>query len=607
MKLFRLSPRLRFALIWPLLAAVGVAAPLLWFLITVPLEQGTATLLLDAVEILWPQASVAVDRQAAGTHEVIRNLAAASSIRITLIEETGKVIADSSLTWDEVRRMDDHGTRPEVRAAFAGGRGTAVRHSATTDLSYAYAAGSFTTHDGRAYVLRLARPLEQVRFLRRNLAGALLAAVATASVLLGPISWWLNRTLFRPLREIIDGADRLAAGELDSRVAVPEAQELATLAAGLNHLAGEVEAQLRLLGTERDHLREILASMSEGVLVIDGQCRVRLTNSVFRRIFDLGSDPDRSSTTELVGRPFLAELIASAHDGDEVRSAELDLSEPRRHLSLLASPLPEGRGTVVVVRDVTRELRLTEARRDLVANVSHELKTPLTAIRGYAETLEDGALDKPSTARRFTRSILEQCARLEALLGDLLTLSRLESRRQKAPAMATVNLADLARHAVEVLAPRARKAQVELAIRAVEDLPAIIGKRDQLERLLLNLIENAIKYNRPAGEVNVRLDAVGSEVVIEVRDTGIGIPEEALDRIFERFYRVDKGRSRDQGGTGLGLSIIKHVAQSHGGRVEVESRLGEGSVFRVRLPRVAPAGRGTHGDHPRPSPPQTGE
>ncbi len=590
MKIFRLYPRLRFVLVWPLLATVGVAVPLIWFLFTGPLERGSATLLLDTVEILWPQAAAALDLEDAATQEAIRNLAAASSIRVTLIAASGEVVAESSLAWEDARRMDNHGARPEVREALNTGRATSVRSSATTGLSYAYAAASFAARDGQTYVLRLARPLEQMRFLRRNLAGVIFLAVAIALILLGPISWWLNRTLFLPLRRIIDGADRLAAGQLDSRVAVPKAQELATLAAGLNHLAGEVEAQLHLLATERDRLQEILASMSEGVLVIDAEGRVRLANSVFRRIFDLEGDPGGRPAVELLEQPVLRELIAVALDGQDVEGAELDLDEPRLNLSLLASPLPAGHGAVIVVRDVTLELRLAEARRDLVANVSHELKTPLTAIRGYAETLEDGALEELPVARRFIRSILEQCARLEALLGDLLTLSRLDSRQQRQPRPEALDLARLTRRAVEVLAPRARKAEIELAVRAPEELP-VVGEHDELERLLLNLIENAIKYTRPGGEVSVSLEEQGPEAVIEVRDTGIGIPEDALDRVFERFYRVDKGRARDQGGTGLGLSIVKNVVRSHGGKVEVESRLGSGSLLRVLLPRDGLEGR----------------
>ena len=233
---------------------------------------------------------------------------------------------------------------------------------------------------------------------------------------------------------------------------------------------------------------------------------------------------------------------------------------------------------------MTESLRLAQIRKDFVANVSHELKTPLTAIRGYAETLEDGALAKPELALRFVRSILEQCERLSNLLRDLLTLSRLESH--PAPAREAVDLAKSARRALEILAPQARAREVGIALSTEDGLPVVLGDGGELERLLLNLIENAVKYNRPGGEVEVRLSAEGSEVLLEVQDTGIGIPADALDRIFERFYRVDKGRSRNQGGTGLGLSIVKHAARSHGGRVEVDSRLGKGSVFRVRLPSL---------------------
>jgi two-component system, OmpR family, phosphate regulon sensor histidine kinase PhoR len=233
-------------------------------------------------------------------------------------------------------------------------------------------------------------------------------------------------------------------------------------------------------------------------------------------------------------------------------------------------------------RDRLREI--LASRNELVANVSHELKTPLTAIRGSAETLEDGALAKPEVARRFTGRILEQCGRLEALLRDLLTLSRLESRPEP-PDREPLDLTGVARHAIEVLAPRAVERNVDLRL-ATAAAPRVAGHRGELERLFLNLIENAIKYNRPGGEVEIRLGSDGPHAVIEVVDDGIGVPDDALERIFERFYRVDKGRARRQGGTGLGLAIVKHVARHHGGSVEVESRLGEGSTFRVRLPAV---------------------
>ena len=255
-----------------------------------------------------------------------------------------------------------------------------------------------------------------------------------------------------------------------------------------------------------------------------------------------------------------------------------DRSELAATVSLLRTQLAEA----TAERD--RLSDILASRNELVANVSHELKTPLTAIRGSAETLEDGAMAKPEVARRFTGRILEQCERLEALLRDLLTLSRLESRPQP-PDREPLDLTGVARHAIEVLAPRAVERDVDLRL-ATAAAPRVAGHRGELERLFLNLIENAIKYNRPGGEVEVRLRSDGPEAVIEVVDDGIGVPDDSLERIFERFYRVDKGRARRQGGTGLGLAIVKHVARHHGGTVEVESRLGEGSTFRVRLPAV---------------------
>lgn len=303
-----------------------------------------------------------------------------------------------------------------------------------------------------------------------------------------------------------------------------------------------------------------------------------LNQKLFRPLDKITRGAHRLAVGDLASRLMEPEVGELAPLTRGLNRIAIELEE---QINLLASE--RERSKKIAESDLTKDQRMVQARRDLVANVSHELKTPLTAIRGYAETLEDGALDQPQVARRFTRSILKQCARLEALLGDLLTLSSMESRQQESVTEA-VNLAQLGRRAVEMLAPRADKGQIELALRTPDALPTIDGKQDELERLLLNLIENAIKYNRPGGRVDMHLQAEGSDLVIEVRDTGIGIPEEALERIFERFYRVDKGRARDQGGTGLGLSIIKHVAKNHGGTVEVESRLGEGSIFRVRLP-----------------------
>jgi two-component system phosphate regulon sensor histidine kinase PhoR len=346
---------------------------------------------------------------------------------------------------------------------------------------------------------------------------------------------------------------------------------------------------------ERDQLQQILASMSEGVLVVGPDGRALMINPAFYRLFDLAGDFTGRPVLEIIRHPGFARLIEATLRQGEPQSAQIELAAPERRTLLLASsPITLGAGAaggigdhlgaVVATRDTTDLTRVADMRRDFVANVSHELKTPLAAIRGYAETLRDGALDEPATARRFTERIVSQCRRLQELLEDLLTLSRLEG---VAPALERepVALGAVVHRAVELISAVAREKRVEIAVEIGEEpLPPVLGDPDGLERLVLNLLDNAIKYNRPDGHITIRLSRSDGEAVLEVTDSGIGIPPESIPRLFERFYRVDKGRAREEGGTGLGLAIVKHVAQTHGGQVEVESRAGQGSTFRVRLP-----------------------
>jgi two-component system phosphate regulon sensor histidine kinase PhoR len=421
--------------------------------------------------------------------------------------------------------------------------------------------------------------------LHPQLGVALLAATAVAAVTIGLGAVWLDRRLFRPLASLIAGARDLAAGRA-LRVAEPEIEELAVLSRALNLLAESAAAQFAAVRSERDHLQSILASMSEGVLVVGPDARALSANPAFCRLFDLAGAVTGRPLLEISRHPELGRVVQATLRKAEPQSGQIEVQVPeRRTLQLASAALAGGeRGAVVVARDTTDLTRVADMRRDFVANVSHELKTPLAAIRGYAETLRDGALEEQETARRFTDRLLWQCRRLQALLDDLLTLSKLESVAPPADReREAVDLAALGQRAVEMLSAAARERQLRLELKD-EGLPRLPGDADGLERLLVNLLDNAIKYNRPGGEVRLRLARQAGQAVIEVTDTGIGIPAEALPRIFERFYRVDKGRAREEGGTGLGLAIVKHLAQSHGGRVEVESRAGRGTTFRVFLP-----------------------
>ncbi len=340
------------------------------------------------------------------------------------------------------------------------------------------------------------------------------------------------------------------------------------------------------LPTAEAMLATLLAELDQGVLVLDHQGRVVHTSRSMGRL--LGTKTVASGE-RLVERLPVAGLAAAleqalAGPGPVAFEGQVDHGErPLLRFDLSAMP---GGGVLVLARDLSPLRRQEASRRDLVANVSHELRTPLTAIRGAAETLQAGAMDDREAGPRFLARILEQCARLQALLDDLLILARLEGTEPEATSR-PVELAALVEAAVETMRPTADERGVALTL-GLAPVPDFAGDGPALERLLLNLLDNAIKYNRPGGQVEVRLGSVPGGLVLAVADTGIGIPAADLERIFERFYRVDSGRSRREGGTGLGLAIAKHVVRRHGGTLEVESKLGEGSVFRVRLP-AAPA------------------
>ncbi|MFL6232905.1 MAG: ATP-binding protein [Thermoanaerobaculia bacterium] len=586
MRLLGLPPKLRLAPVWPALAAVVTATLLLWSLLPSLLQRTAAVQLFDMLDLLAPIARDRLADPRANLEGWAVQLGADSGIRITLIRRDGVVLADSSVEPERVREMQNHRGRPEVRSALASGRGMNVRKSATTGNTYVYVARTLSGPGGDVMILRLAEPLAQLDALKTRLAAAMGLAILAAGIAILFTSLWLDRRLFEPVSRLIAGAQDLARGRV-SRVAVPDEEELAALALALNRLAATSEQQLDAMSRERDNLQEILASMSEGVLVVDRDGRAQMINPAFYQLFDLVGDFTGRPALEIIRHPGFARLIEDTLRKRQPQSAQIVLPSSERRTLLLASAVLSGgeRGAVVAARDTTELTRVADMRRDFVANVSHELKTPLAAIRGYAETLRDGALDEPPTARRFTDRILSQCRRLQELLDDLLILSRLEGM-DAALDREPVDLEAVACRAVELLTPAAREKRVEIEIRE-EEMPALQGDAGSLERLLLNLIDNAIKYSRPDGRITVRLGRCGGDAVLEVSDTGIGIPAESIPRIFERFYRVDKGRAREEGGTGLGLAIVKHIAQAHGGQVDVESRVGRGSTFRVRLPLAA--------------------
>jgi two-component system phosphate regulon sensor histidine kinase PhoR len=589
---YSFAPRLRLAPLWPALAALALAAILASILLPRTLAEAATAQLAQETRLLT--AAVPHPATFAGPDLVLeqrlRQLVAGTDFRITVVALDGTVLADSDRRDDELAAMDNHRSRPEIAAALARGEGSAVRHSDTTGHDTLYAARLVRDDAGRSWILRLGQPLSTVSALNRHLRRILMLAVLAALALVALLSWWLTRALFRPLGELLAAADLMGRGDYSTPFRVPEQRELARLGNSLARIARHAGEQLRAVEAERDHLRATVAGMTEGVLVTDARGKVRLLNPAFCQIFGVPAKTVPADALDLAREPRLVDLVRQVlADGGE-RTLHLERLEPvRRTLALAGASLGAEEGAVIVVRDITESEQLNRMRRDFVANVSHELRTPLAAIQGYAETLSDGAVDERETALRFSQRIVEQCRRLGALLADLLTLSRLEGK-EPLETLEPVDLRTVAREAIELVAGLAAAKQVTVELETGAS-PVVPGDPEGLFRLFSNLLENAVKYNQPGGQVAVALatrEPAPATAVIEVRDTGIGIPGSALPRIFERFYRVDKGRAREEGGTGLGLAIVKHVAQAHQGRVEVESELGKGSTFRVLLPIERP-------------------
>jgi len=583
------SPKLRLATFWPALAALIVSSLTALLMLSRPLIDQTAIELEQALLLLspvLPDPTAAISAPDEALEETLATLVSGTDFRLTLITEQGLVLADTARAFDTVGAMENHRSRPEVVEALARGSGHAHRRSASTGETTAYAARLIRGADGTVWIARLAQPTRAFQYLASRLARVTIGATVAAALVAFLVSLWLTRSLFRPLSELIADADRLASDGPHRPVAIPDVEELATLARALDRLDQERRRRIAEVEAERDHLGATVASMTEGVLVVDTAGAPQLANPALRRLLGVPSTADTPDLLDLAREPRLVDLISSVLESGEPAAVEIERLEPTpRTLALLGSPLAGNGGVVVLARDLTESERLNQMRRDFVANVSHELKTPLAAIRGFAETLVDGAVAERDTALRFSQRILDQCHRLGELLDDLLTLSRLESS-EPIRARERVALGALAEEAIELVTPRAEAKGVRLRLEAPAGIE-IAGDAEGLVRLLANLLDNAVKYNREGGVVSLRLDRRGDEALLEVADSGIGIAPTHLPRIFERFYRVDKGRAREEGGTGLGLAIVKHVAQAHGGRVEVESELGSGSTFRVFLPIVA--------------------
>ena len=521
--------------------------------------------------------------RAADVQRRIRGLGNAAGRRITLVAVDGRVLADSEA---DPAAMEPHHRRPEIAQALVTGEGVSVRRSDTVGRELMYYAWKLPEPGGG--VLRISVPVAGLEEHYAALTRGLLLFVGAALLAAAGVCFVVVRRRTAPVVELTRVAERVASGDLSVRSFVRERGEVGALAKSLNAMTDSLASRVAEERKSRAEIEALLAGMDEGVIAADLQQKILLHNRAAAALLDFdGAAASGRLLWEIVREEAVIRAAReSLASGGRTRFQVGPVRN--RHLDVSVYPWPAAgapEGVVIVAHDATESVRYQELRKEFVANVSHELRTPLTMIKGFVETLRDGASADPVKGPEFLATIEKHVDQLTNLVSDLLELSRLESR-EGLPRRARVEMASTLARVVEFMKPAAEKRRQTLELSVNGRLHAVAGDPDYLERAISNLVDNAIKYTPEGGHIRVSARQEQSQVVVDVTDTGIGIPPQDVPRVFERFYRVDKSRSREMGGTGLGLSIVKHVVQVHGGSVDVESAVGKGTTFRVRLPAI---------------------
>ncbi len=523
------------------------------------------------------------DNQGKSPQLLAESIGAVTKARVTLIAPNGTVIGDSDVGQARLAQLENHLHRPEIQEALKNGSGSALRYSDTVQMSMLYSAmtyGSGTT-DG---VIRLAMPLAYLTSAWNTLHGLVGGAALVAIVIALLFGYVLSNLTSKPLRDMADAAARIGHGGTKAKIPVVSKDEIGMLAGVLNDMSERIEDQVRRISAEKQRLDTILSSMGEGVMVTNSDGVISLVNPAFRRLFSITGKVEGNKLVEISRHPDLLEAFNDL-DQPDVNELVREISIQPNDITLFTHWVPlhvDGvrQGVVAVFHDISDLKRAENMRRDFVANVSHELRTPVTIIKGYAETLLDGALESdPARAMRFVEIISSHSVRLANLINDILTLSSLESKE----ALLELNPLDISgtiAKACVLLQESAARKHITITNESMSGaVPRVVADQGRIEQVVVNLLENAIKYTPDGGSVRLFTEDDDQFVRVSVADTGIGIPFKDLPRIFERFYRVDEARTREQGGTGLGLAIVKHIVQLHGGTVFVTSEPGQGSIF----------------------------
>ena len=536
-------------------------------------------------EIIGPKLS---ERNIQEIDALCDRLTTETSYRITVMAPDGTVLGDSE---SSPSRMEDHATRPEVKAAMAGSIGSSTRYSFTVNSDMVYVAIP-VMRDGKLQgIVRVSTHSERLSQILEGFYVKLGAMILFLIVAVGIISLFLANRINKPIAEIRDAAERFAKGDF-GQVTLQSggAREIAELAASINDMVGQLRERLDIMTRQKNELESLLAEMVEAVVVVDQKKRIVRMNqaaeNILQTVFANAEGRNLLQAVRNTGlNQFVTRTLSSAAPIEEELTV---IGNPDRilqaHGAQISDPQGKPAGALIVMNDISRLKAIDQIRKDFVANVSHELKTPVTSIKGFLETLKDGAINDHSTAERFLDIAIKHTDRLTNIIEDLLKLSRVEQDADLgAMKLESASVCDVVQSVVRFLDTQTTDKGVKMVVDCDESI-TIMMNRPLFEQALSNLVDNAIKYSSRDSEVSISAKRVDQEVIIQVQDRGTGIPSDQLPRIFERFFRVDRGRDRRTGGAGLGLSIARHIVNLHSGKIDVTSGVGQGSVFTIRIP-----------------------
>lgn len=505
--------------------------------------------------------------------------------RITIIDEDGVVLAD---THENPTKMNNHLNREEVANAISTGMpSTSVRYSNTVKADFMYVAVPVQI-DGEKFIVRVSKQLVEIQLVNDQIINASVFSMVSAAIIAVVLSLYVSKKITKPIDSLTVAANEIADGDFGRKIYITAQDQIGELAKAFNKMSTNLNTSMNELKHRNVELEAILNSMINGIIAVDQNKNIIMINKFCFDILGLPIDyvVQNESMYKIVRNDEVAKMVEDSMVSGMSQVREMPYVHIDKILRIYVNPIitleREIIGSIIVIQDVTQVRKLEQMRSDFVSNVSHELKTPLTSIRGFVDTLKNGAINQPETARRFLDIIDIESDRLYRLINDILLLSEIESMDRE-PESQAVDLQSVVEEVFDILDQKASDKKLKLNT-TFEQRFIIMANRDRIKQMFINLVDNAIKYTE-RGEVSVNVSSYGSWIRIHVRDTGIGFAEIHKDRLFERFYRADKGRSRSQGGTGLGLSIVKHIVLLYRGKISVESAPGEGTTFEILLPK----------------------